>query len=170
MAGAKAVMAVTPHIEVPAVSNSDMCGGRPANWAARGIKKSPAPTALATTGMLLVPVAKTSMKLNLAATHTIPPCSTALEAVVRPGLNVASGTPTVFLMAMPSKMETGMPDSGTPKPADNVEAAVNPAVATAAERPRPGSIDGCTGLSATGSFLVGALSSSFLSSSFGLGA
>ena len=102
----------------------------------------PAPTALRTTGILLVLVAMTSMKLSLAATQTMPPWRTVLEAVVRPGLKVASGTPTVFLMAMPSKIETGIPDKGTPKPAESAEAAVKPAVATPADKASPGKTDG----------------------------
>jgi hypothetical protein len=44
-------MAVTPQIEVPAVSKSDIFSGNPANRPARGMKSNPAPTDDATTGI-----------------------------------------------------------------------------------------------------------------------
>eukprot|EP00977_Amphora_coffeiformis_P002571 scaffold482_cov266-Amphora_coffeaeformis.AAC.34 len=135
-------MAVTPQMDVPAVNSNVMWCGNPAARPARGINTRPAPTAPKTTGILAVPVAKTSNTLSLAATHTMPPWRTVLEAVVKPGLKVSSATPTVFFKVMPNKMDTGMPDRGTPKAVDKVEAAVNPTVATAAERPKPGKGEG----------------------------
>ena len=90
MAGAKAVMAVTPQREVPAVNKSVIfCDGKPAIRPAMGKNTNPAPTADTTTGIELQPVVRISPKLSLAATQTMPVCSTVFVAMVIPGLKVS---------------------------------------------------------------------------------
>ena len=102
MAGARAVMAVTPQILVPAVRSKDILRGRPASVPIIGMVTRPAPTAPRTTGMPEDPVERSSKNDSFAATQTIPVWSTVLVAKVRPGLTLSgSGTTPLFLMAIP---------------------------------------------------------------------
>jgi hypothetical protein len=105
-------MAVTPHMEVPAVNNADILSGSPIKRPATGINNIPEPTAAKTTGIPEVPVDMSSKKLSFAATQTMPPCSIVFVEYVIPGLKVSVEYPTVFLRAIPSKIETGMPETG----------------------------------------------------------
>ena len=140
MAGAKAVMAVTPQIEVPAVNNRDNSRDNPAARPASGIKRKPALMAPTTTGRPWVPAVSNSTKDNLAATATMPPCKIVLVAKVMPGFIRASLLPpiTVFFRPMPSKMATGIPDSGKANAVDRAEAAAKPPAAVTAESATPG--------------------------------
>ena len=72
IAGAKAVMALTPQIDVPAVKSSDISKGSPATLLAMGMYNMPAPTADITTGNEEAPAISNSKNDNRAATATIP--------------------------------------------------------------------------------------------------
>mmetsp|Transcript_30521 Transcript_30521/g.46825 ORF Transcript_30521/g.46825 Transcript_30521/m.46825 type:complete len:96 (-) Transcript_30521:562-849(-) len=73
IAGDRAVIAVTPQIDVPAVNKRDISFGNPASLPANGMKVSPAPTDARTTGIPVDPVVNNSKKESLAATATMPP-------------------------------------------------------------------------------------------------
>jgi hypothetical protein len=85
MAGASAVIAVTPQMDVPALKRSDMEGGNPAHRPARGKNNNPAPTEETTTGIPTDPADKRSKKLSFAATQTMPPCNIILVEYTMPG-------------------------------------------------------------------------------------
>mmetsp|Transcript_55319 Transcript_55319/g.134359 ORF Transcript_55319/g.134359 Transcript_55319/m.134359 type:complete len:206 (-) Transcript_55319:76-693(-) len=140
IAGANAVIAVTPQIDVPAVKRSVISLGSPAIRPAMGISVNPAPTDATTTGNPAEPVVINSTKDNFAATATIPACRIDLVEYCTPGWNV-SNTPTVFLRVIPNKIETGIPLNGTPAADDTTSAKENPAAAVAAEMAIPGSND-----------------------------
>ena len=72
IAGAKAVMAVTPQMDVPEVKSSDISKGSPATLLAMGMYNMPAPTADITTGNEEAPAFTNSKNDNRAATATIP--------------------------------------------------------------------------------------------------
>lgn len=102
IAGARAVMAVTPQMDVPAVRRRDILRGRPAKFPMIGIEMRPAETAPRTTGMPEEPVVRSSKKESLAATQTMPPWRMVLVAKVRPGFTEAgSSTRPLFFMAIP---------------------------------------------------------------------
>jgi hypothetical protein len=80
MAGANAVMAVTPQMDVPAVKSKDISLGRPAQCPYMGMSVNPAPTEASTMGNPADPVVTSSTKDSLAATATMPPCKMVLVA------------------------------------------------------------------------------------------
>lgn len=91
MAGASAVIAVTPQIDVPAVRRAVMSRGKPAMRPASGIKSKPALTDASTTGIPLDPIESSSKKESLAATATIPPWRIFFVENVIPGLHKSFG-------------------------------------------------------------------------------
>jgi len=82
MAGAAAVIAVTPQIEVPAASRDPSLLLRPARFAAQGMNVRPAVILAVTTGMPTAPSFATSTRESLAPTQTMPVVAAAAAAVV----------------------------------------------------------------------------------------
>lgn len=107
-----------------------------------GMYKIPAPTEANTTGNPAAPVFISSKNDNLAATATIPPCNIVLVENVIPGWNVDLEYPTVLFIAIPNRMEVGIPDNGMEVDAVIREAMPKPALAVIADSAMPGMVDG----------------------------
>lgn len=129
---------------------------------AMGMNNMPAPTEERTTGIPVVPVVTSSIKLSLAATQTIPVCRIVFVDVVMPGLKVPSSYPMVFLIDMPRRMATGIPEMGMAKVELSAEAIWNPPKAVAAERPMPGRTEAAAGFGCS-FFLMSSFAESFFS-------
>ena len=86
IAGAKAVMAVTPQMDVPAVKRYPNSGETVLlRELSHGMTTNPAPTDATTTGKHVAVVVHTCHTLSLAATQTMPVCRMLLVAKVVPG-------------------------------------------------------------------------------------
>ena len=115
IAGARAVMAVTPQMLVPAATRDPSFADSPNRSARSGTNVNPAPMEVTTTGMPAAPSLATSTNDSLAPTHTMPALRAVTVHAFKPGRS-DSGSVTVLLIAMPSRMETGMPLTGDAPP------------------------------------------------------
>jgi len=152
IAGDRAVIAVTPQIEVPAVNRSDISSGSPTSLLAIGIYNMPTDTLASTTGKPAAPAFINSKNDNLAATQTIPVCNIVLVLYVIPVLNVSLLNPIVLLIAIPNSIDVGIPDNGRDIDDDIKEAKPNPAVAVAVDNATPGMMDDDCGLDSSSFF------------------
>lgn len=89
IAGARAVMAVTPQMLVPAAVRLPSRAGRPRRALIHRTDPRPAVMEQSTTGMPTTPSLATSRALSLAPTHTMPAWRTAFVATLRPGCSKA---------------------------------------------------------------------------------
>mmetsp|Transcript_15885 Transcript_15885/g.40636 ORF Transcript_15885/g.40636 Transcript_15885/m.40636 type:complete len:210 (-) Transcript_15885:377-1006(-) len=151
MAGASAVMAVTPQMLVPAAVREPRRAGSPRRALSQSTEPRPAAMEAATTGTPAAPSFITSTALSLAPTHTMPACSTALEQKRRPGCSTGSAETgsARLLMPRPSRMATGTAEIGlgpSPRPCAAIiappshSAPTAPTCATAPANARPGRI------------------------------
>lgn len=113
--GARAVMAVTPQMLVPAAMREPWLRGRPKREDTLGIKRRPALTVQSTTGRVVREVERIEGRDNLAPTQTIPRRKIVVLQYFKPGEN----TDLSFMMfgralfsAIPSMIDTGTPEIG----------------------------------------------------------
>ena len=84
------------------------------------------------------------MNDNFAATHTMPPCKMVLVAYVIP-LLATEGTSMpnlLFLIAMPRRIDAGMPETGMLRAELRAAAPVKPTADVAAANATPGRTEG----------------------------
>lgn len=136
--GAKAVIAVTPHMEVPAVRRRVVGRSMPSFAPNQGMKSMPAVREVRTTGIPVRPVVRRSVKESFAATHTIPVWRTAFVDTCTPGFT-DEGRFTVLDIPKPRRIDRGIPDIGIDDREVRIVDDVKPANITEEDRARPGS-------------------------------
>ena len=133
IAGLNAVIAVTPHIEVPAAIRAPIFCGIPSALATLVVTRRPIPTDAATHGTPYAPRLAISKKDNLNPTHMIPALKSVVEHVLNPGTRLDGNVVRLF-NASPTRIATGIPDTTEAVEPSNPCIASNPFDTTSALR------------------------------------